>query len=370
MLRDDMQKIDVVLLGCLLALACLGLTVLYAAVYQGNHVIFQKQVMYWAVGLLLFFGMSLVPLRVFALSAWPFYLLSLLCLALVPVIGSVHMGARRWLDLGVVSFQPSEMIKWALMLVLAHWFASREPDSLKNFGVAVMLAGVPAALIVIQPDLGTTLVLLFAAVMVLIASGFAWRWLLGALAASPAVGYFLWQHMHDYQKQRVLTFIDPQSDPLGAGYHVIQSMIAIGSGGLFGKGFLEGTQVRLHFLPEQHTDFIFSVLAEEGGLLGVLVLLVLYGLLISRMLSVAAHAHTRFGSLLATGISAIFTLYMFVNIGMVSGILPVVGVPLPFVSYGGSALLTMLLALGIVMRISIESQGQVPWQRANHPMVL
>ena len=370
MLREHVQKLDKILLLCLCVLAALGLTVVYAAVYQGNHAIFHKQMMYWGVGLLFLLGMCLVPLRIFALAAWPFYVLSLLCLALVPVIGDVHMGARRWLDLGIVSFQPSEMMKWALMLVLAHWFAAREPDSLKNFFVAAVLAGVPAALIVIQPDLGTTLVLLFAAVVVLIASGFAWRWVLGALAISPIVGYFLWQHMHTYQKQRVLTFIDPQSDPLGAGYHVIQSMIAIGSGGLFGKGFLQGTQVRLHFLPEQHTDFIFSVLAEEGGLFAVLVLLLLYGVLISRMLSIAAHAHTRFGSLLVTGISAIFMLYVFVNIGMVSGVLPVVGVPLPFVSYGGSALLTMLLALGIVMRVGIESQGQIPWQRANHPMVL
>ena len=279
------------------------------------------------------------------------------------------MGARRWLDLGLVSFQPSEMIKWALMLVLAHWFASREPNTWKNFFVAVALCGAPAVLIVMQPDLGTTLVLLFAAIVVLMVAGFAWKWFFGAIAMSPILAYFIWGHLHGYQKQRVLTFIDPQSDPLGAGYHVIQSMIAIGSGGIFGKGFLEGTQVRLHFLPEQHTDFIFSVLAEEAGLLGVTILLSLYALLISRMLSIANHAHTRFGSLLVTGISAIFILYAFVNIGMVSGVLPVVGVPLPFISYGGSALLTMITALGIVMRVSIESKGMIPWQRANNPLV-
>jgi len=369
MLTEVFQKLDKFLLLCLLLIACLGMTVLYAAVYQGNHGIFQKQCLYWLVGLLAFFSMCFVPLRQFALMAWPFYSLSLLCLALVPLVGDVHMGARRWLDLGVVSFQPSEMMKWALMLVLAHWFASREPNTLKNFFMAIALCGVPAALIVIQPDLGTTLVLLFAAIVVLMVSGFAWKWFLGALAISPVVAYFLWGHLHDYQKQRVLTFIDPQTDPLGAGYHVIQSMIAIGSGGLFGKGFLEGTQVRLHFLPEQHTDFIFSVLAEEFGLLGVAILLILYGLLIARMLSIASHAHTRFGSLLVTGISAIFLLYAFVNIGMVSGILPVVGVPLPFISYGGSALLTMVTALGIVMRVAIESKGVIPWQRANNPLV-
>jgi len=369
MLTETFQKLDKFLLLCLLLIAALGLVVLYAAVYQGNHAIFQKQCIYWLVGLTVFFIICFVPLRSFALMAWPFYLISLLCLALVPIIGDVHMGARRWLDLGLVSFQPSEMIKWALMLVLAHWFASREPNTWKNFFVAVAFCGAPAVLIVMQPDLGTTLVLLFAAIVVLMVAGFAWKWFFAAIAMSPILAYFVWGHLHGYQKQRVLTFIDPQSDPLGAGYHVIQSMIAIGSGGIFGKGFLEGTQVRLHFLPEQHTDFIFSVLAEEAGLLGVAILLSLYALLISRMLSIANHAHTRFGSLLVTGISAIFILYAFVNIGMVSGVLPVVGVPLPFISYGGSALLTMITALGIVMRVSIESKGMIPWQRANNPLV-
>lgn len=369
MLTETFQKLDKFLLLCLLLIAALGLITLYAAVYQGNHGVFQKQCIYWFVGLGIFFVICFIPLRSFALMAWPFYGLSLLCLALVPIIGDVHMGARRWLDLGVVSFQPSEMMKWALMLVLAHWFASREPNTWKNFLVAVALCGAPAALIIIQPDLGTTLVLLFAAVVMLMVAGFAWRWFLLAMAVSPVIGYFLWGHLHDYQKQRVLTFIDPQTDPLGAGYHVIQSMIAIGSGGVLGKGFLEGTQVRLHFLPEQHTDFIFSVLAEEGGLLAVSVLLILYAMLISRMLSIAQHAHSRFGSLLVTGISAIFMLYAFINIGMVSGVLPVVGVPLPFISYGGSALLTMITALGIVMRVSIESKSLIPWQRANNPLV-
>jgi len=369
MLTEMFQKMDKFLLLCLFAIAALGLLVLYAAVYQGSHTLFYKQCLYWLLGLVIFFGICWVPLRNFALLAWPFYLLSLLSLALVPLIGDVHMGARRWLDLGVVSFQPSEMMKWALMLVLAHWFASREPNSLKNFFVAVILAAVPAALIAKQPDLGTTLVLLFAAIAVLMVSGLAWKWFFSALAISPIIGYVVWNHLHGYQRQRILTFIDPQSDPLGAGYHVLQSIIAIGSGGIFGKGFLEGTQVRLHFLPEQHTDFIFSVLAEEGGLLGVGILLTLYVLLISRMLSIASHANTRFASLLVTGISTIFILYAFVNIGMVSGVLPVVGVPLPFISYGGSALLTMITALGIVMRVAMESKEVIPWQRANNPLV-
>jgi len=362
------RHMDKTLIICLLSLLTLSLFVLYAAIHHGDIAVFQKQVVFWALGLIGFIGICFVPLRLMGLLAWPAYLIALLSLALVPLLGDVHMGARRWLDLGLVAFQPSEMMKWALMLMLAHWFASREPNTWVNFLVPLAMTILPAALIVIQPDLGTTLVLLFAAVAMLIAAGFAWRWLLSAIAVSPAILYVLWHHMHTYQKQRVLTFLDPQTDPLGAGYHVIQSSIAIGSGGFWGKGYLEGTQGRLHFLPEQHTDFIFAILAEEGGLIAVTLLLVLYGILISRILTIASHAHSRFAALLCTGIASIFMLYVFVNIGMVSGILPVVGVPLPFISYGGSALLTMLGALAIVMRVAIESNDSIPWQRPSSPL--
>jgi len=363
-----LKKMDATLMLCLLSLLTLGLCVLYAAIHHGDITIFQKQVVYWLLGLIGFICICFVPLRLMGLLAWPAYLFALLSLALVPLVGDIHMGARRWLDLGIVAFQPSEMMKWALMLMLAHWFASREPNTWPNFLIPLLMSIIPAALIVIQPDLGTTLVLLFAAIAMLIAAGFAWRWLLSAVAVSPVVLYVLWHNMHTYQKQRVLSFLDPQTDPLGAGYHVIQSSIAIGSGGFWGKGYLEGTQGRLHFLPEQHTDFIFAILAEEGGLIAVTLLLVLYGILISRILTIAAHAHSRFGALLSTGIASIFILYVFVNIGMVSGILPVVGVPLPFISYGGSALLTMLGALAVVMRVAIESKGSIPWQRPSSPL--
>jgi len=280
----------------------------------------------------------------------------------------VHMGARRWLNLGIFYMQPSELMKWALTFLLAHWFASREASSWFNLMVATVLTVLPAALIVIQPDLGTTLVLMFSAPAMLIAAGLRWRVFAVAVAAAVAMVPLLWHFMHDYQKQRVLTFLDPQSDPLGAGYHVIQSTIAIGSGGLFGKGYLQGTQARLHFLPEQHTDFIFSVLAEEGGLIAVTVLFALYSLLIFRIIAIASTASSRFGSMLCIGIASIFILYITVNIGMVSGLLPVVGVPLPFISYGGSALITMLVALGIVLRVGIESGGKIPWQRPSSPL--
>jgi len=365
---NTLLKMDKALLLGLFCLAPLGIATLYAAVHHGDISIWQRQNIYWLLGIVVFLTASFIPLRVIGLAAWPIYLLALILLLLIPFVGDLQMGARRWLDLGIINLQSSELMKWALMVLLAHWFASREPSSLINFSVACAATILPAALIVMQPDLGTALVLVFATASMLLASGIRWRWVLAALAASPVSLYLLWNNMHSYQKTRVLSFLDPQSDPLGAGYHVIQASIAIGSGGIFGKGFLEGTQARLHFLPEQHTDFIFAVLAEEGGLMAVLLLLALYGVIIARMLTIATRAHTRFGSLLCIGIASVFMLYIFVNIGMVSGMLPVVGVPLPFISYGGSALITMLAALGIVMRVAIESRDKIPWQRPGSPL--
>ncbi len=363
------RDIDLPLLAILGALALLGLLVLYSAVHLGDVHLWYRQLLYWLAGMAAFLLMASVPLRVLGLLAWPVFLVALVCLALVPWIGEVKMGARRWLDLGPVNLQPSEIVKWALMLVLAHWFANREASDVKSIFVAAALAAIPAGLIVIQPDLGTALVLLLAAAAVMIAAGFPWRYFFALLAATPLVGWYLWGHMHAYQKQRVLTFLDPQADPLGAGYHVIQSMISIGSGGLWGKGYLHGTQARLHFLPEQHTDFIFSVLAEEFGMFGVAALLLLFSMLIHRILHIAGHAGSRFASLLCIGICSILVLYLFINIGMVSGMLPVVGVPLPFISYGGSALVSMLAMLGIVARVGIESKGKLCWQRGGSPLV-
>ena len=363
-----LRSLDWVLLASLLSLAGLGMIVLYAAVHQGDTELWHKQAIFWAVGMGIFFVLCLIPLRVLGLLCWPMYAVALLLLMLVPLVGDIHMGARRWLDLGFANLQPSELMKWALMFVLASWFASREARGSKNILVPVLLAAIPAGLIIIQPDLGTTLVLLFAATAMLVAAGLPWRILGFSIAAGVAALPVLWHFMHDYQKQRVLTLLDPQSDPLGAGYHVIQSSIAIGSGGLFGKGFLQGTQGRLHFLPEQHTDFIFSILAEEGGMIAVVLLLALYAMLIYRILLIGHRAHNRFSSMLCIGVASMFTLYITVNIGMVSGIFPVVGLPLPFISYGGSALVSMLAALGLIMRIYIESRDKIPWQRPGSPL--
>ena len=361
-------KLDWWLMVLLLLLATVGLLTLYSAVHQGDHAIWWRQLQFWGIGLVVMAIGTLIPLRITALLIWPAFIVSLLLLALVPLIGDVQMGARRWLDLGPLHLQPSELIKWTLMLMMAHWFASRDGDQWRTLLLPSLAAIVAALLIVRQPDLGTALVVLMESMAMLIVSGFRWRWLLAMVAVSPIGLWLLWHKMHAYQRQRVLTFLDPQSDPLGAGYHVIQSTIAIGSGGIFGKGFLHGTQDRLHFLPEQHTDFIFAVLAEEGGMVAALILLLLFTLLISRILFIAASAHTRFGALICTGVATMFTIYTFVNIGMVCGLLPVVGVPLPFISYGGSALITMLAAVSLVMRTAYESRDRIPWQRAGSPL--
>jgi len=367
-LMPMIQRCDPILLLCLLCLSALGMATLYAAVHAGDVAIWYRQGSFWLLGLVAFLMMCFIPIRVIGLLIWPVYGLTLIALLLAPVLGDVHMGARRWLDLGFMRMQPSELMKWVLMLTLAYWFSMREASSLRSVSMALFLTIMPAALIVIQPDLGTTLVLFLAALAMILVAGFPWLWFAGLVAASPLAGYVLWQYMYDYQKTRVLSFLNPESDPLGAGYHVIQSSIAIGSGGIFGKGYLEGSQSRLHFLPEQHTDFIFAVLAEEGGLIATAFLFLLYAILIIRILMIAMQAHSRFAGLICVGVASIFTLYVFVNIGMVSGLLPVVGVPLPFVSYGGSALLTMLIALGIVMRVAIESADKVSWQRPGSPL--
>ncbi|MDX8390933.1 MAG: rod shape-determining protein RodA [Mariprofundaceae bacterium] len=363
------RKFDPILFITLICLAVLGMIVLYSAVHQGDLNLWYRQGAYWLLALLIFAFFCLIPTRVIALSAWPAYLLVLVALLLIPFIGDIQMGARRWINLGAFHFQPSELMKWTLLLLMSHWFASRDAISLRSVGSASMMVAIPVALIASQPDLGTALILLFSAFILVLVAGLPWRWLGYCLLAASLIFPLLWRYyMHSYQKERIISFLDPQSDPFNSGYHVIQSTIAIGSGGLFGKGYLNGTQGRLHFLPEQHTDFIFAILAEEGGMLAAVLLLLLYTILISRIVLIGAHAHSRFGALFCLGVATIFMLYIVINIGMVCGLLPVVGVPLPFISYGGSALMTMMIALGITMRVAIESKNKLPWQRPGNPL--
>lgn len=306
-----------------------------------------------AMGLVIMIVLAQVPPRVYEGWAPYLYIVCVILLVAVDAFGQISKGAQRWLDLGFVRFQPSEIAKIAVPLMVAR-FINRDvcPPTLKNTGIALILIFLPTLLVAAQPDLGTSILIAASGLFVLFLSGMSWK-LIGVAvllvaAFIPILWFFL---MHDYQRDRVMMLLDPESDPLGAGYHIIQSKIAIGSGGLRGKGWLHGTQSQLEFLPERHTDFIFAVLAEELGLVGVLILLILYVLLIMRGLTMAARAQTTFGRVMAGGLMLIFFVYVFVNIGMVSGILPVVGVPLPLVSYGGSALIVLMAGFGIIMSI-------------------
>jgi rod shape determining protein RodA len=284
--------------------------------------------------------------------ALPAYLLGILLLLAVAMFGDVSKGARRWLNLGFMRLQPSELMKIAMPLMLAWYFQKREATlRLKDYAFAALLLLAPVALIAKQPDLGTAILVLAAGFYVIFLAGLSWKIIVAMVIAGIAAAPVAWSQLHDYQRARIMTLIDPEADPLGKGFHIIQSTIAIGSGGIFGKGWGQGTQAQLEFIPERHTDFIFAVLSEELGLIGAIILLILYALLIGRGLLIAAAAPTLFTRLMAGAITLIFFTYAFVNMGMVSGILPVVGVPLPFISYGGTALVTLFLGVGILMSI-------------------
>jgi rod shape determining protein RodA len=345
------EGIDSTLLVLMLALSMLGLLALFSASYEQPARV-ASQLANLAVALVAMWLVAQVHPQTMMRFAVPAYVIGLAFLIAVALFGDVVNGARRWLHVGVTRFQPSEMMKLALPLMLAWYFHKHETTlKLRNFAIAALLLVVPLALIARQPDLGTAALVGAAGFYVIFFAGLSWRvlgTLLGiGLAAMPVV----WGFLHGYQRKRVLTLLDPTTDPLGAGYHIIQSTIAVGSGGLWGKGWLNGTQAHLEFIPERHTDFIFAVFSEEFGLIGNIVLLVLYALLVARGLVIAANAATVFARLLAGAIALMFFTYAFVNMGMVSGILPVVGVPLPFLSYGGTALLTLFIGAGILMSI-------------------
>ena len=294
---------------------------------------------------------AIVPPQTLMRFAVPIYTVGVALLVAVAVFGLVKKGARRWINLGIV-IQPSEILKIAVPLMLAWFFQQREGMiRWREYLIAALLLVVPVGLIMRQPDLGTALLVLAAGFYVIFFAGLSWKVLIGLAAMAGASLPVVWTLLHDYQRERVMTLIDPTSDPLGKGFHIIQSTIAVGSGGLTGKGWLQGTQSHLEFIPERTTDFIFAVFSEEFGLMGNLALLVLYLLLIGRGMFIAANAPTLFSRLLAGAITMIFFTYAFVNMGMVSGILPVVGVPLPFMSYGGTALMTLGLGTGILMSI-------------------
>jgi rod shape determining protein RodA len=346
------EGIDPGLLIVLLSLSLLGLATLFSASYDvPSRVV--GQTVNLIVALTAMWLIAQVAPQTMMRFAVPAYLIGLAFLVAVALFGDVVNGARRWLHVGVTRFQPSEMMKLALPLMLA-WYFHRKESSLKlrHFAVAALLLLVPFGLIVRQPDLGTAMLVGAVGFYVIFFAGISWKVLITLGALGMAVTPLAWGFLHDYQRRRILTLLDPSTDPLGAGYHIIQSTIAVGSGGFSGKGWLNGTQAHLEFIPERHTDFIFAVYSEEFGLLGNILLLILYSALVARALMIANAAATVFARLLAGAVALMFFTYAFVNMGMVSGILPVVGVPLPFLSYGGTALLTLFIGAGILMSVN------------------
>ena len=350
-LRRFTASFDPTLIAIALCILGLGLATLFSASNE-NPARISAQIANIGVAFAAMWVMSQIPPQTLMRFAPPIYLLGLALLIAVALFGDVRNGARRWLNLGLTSIQPSEMMKIAMPLMLAWYFQKREAMlRLADYAVTALLLAVPTFLIARQPDLGTALLVASAGFFVIYLAGLSWKIIVGLGVAGLASLPFLWSLMHDYQRRRILTLFDPAEDPLGAGYHIIQSTIAVGSGGIFGKGWLKGTQTHLDFIPERATDFIFAVFSEEFGLIGNCLLVLLYFAIITRGLMIAANAPTFFARLLAGSVILTFFTYAFVNMGMVSGILPVVGVPLPLVSYGGTALVTLFIGLGMLMSI-------------------
>lgn len=313
----------------------------------------------FAIGLVALAAVALIDIRIWLKAAYPFYVVSLFMLALVPLVGTKAGGAQRWIDLGPFQLQPSEFMKIALVLALAAFY-QRLPHDEKSrptrLIVPILMILIPTLLVLKQPDLGTSLLLVAGGIGILFVAGVHWGYFAAGFGAVLGSIPVAWNFLHGYQRQRILTFLDPERDPLGAGYHILQSKIAVGSGGIWGKGLLQGTQSQLNFLPEKHTDFIFTMLAEELGLVGGVGLLAAYVAILAFGVFVAVRCTNHFGRLLATGVCLTFFLYAFVNVAMVTGLLPVVGVPLPLVSYGGTAMMTLMFAFGLLMNVAIHRQ--------------
>ncbi|TNC93041.1 rod shape-determining protein RodA [Thalassolituus sp.] len=351
--------IDLILLLLILALAATGLLILYSGSGQDFGMV-RRQAIHFGIGIVLLIITAQIPPRLFQLIAPWAWGTGVLLLIGVLLFGVGAKGAQRWLDLpgALPRFQPSELVKLALPLTVAWFMAKRPvPPRFKDLLQAMIIIVVPTVLILKQPDLGTSILISTSGMLVLFFAGMSWALILSMISIVAAMAPVMWFFvMHDYQKQRVLTFLDPESDPLGTGWNIIQSKTAIGSGGIHGKGYLMGSQSQLEFLPESHTDFIIAVLAEETGLIGVCLLLTLYALIILRCLYISSRCETLFGRLLSGSMSITFFIYVFVNIGMVSGILPVVGVPLPLVSYGGTSVVSLLLGFGLIMSMYTHRQ--------------
>jgi rod shape determining protein RodA len=366
-LRQKLGEIPWLVVLLLVAIASIGLLMLYSAAHGDPNRWAVKQGARFAAGMGIMLVVALIDIRFWLRHAYTIYAVGLALLLAVAAFGVIGMGARRWIDIGPINIQPSEIMKIALVLTLARYFHAHTLDEtvkLKTLIVPVLLILVPAGLVMKQPDLGTGIMLMAGSAAIVFVAGVSlWIFIsLGLLAvAAVPIG---WHFLHDYQRERIYTFLDPERDPLGAGYHITQSKIALGSGGISGKGFLQGTQGHNYFLPERQTDTIFSMLAEEFGMIGSVTLIVLYGLLIAYCIGVALRARHQFGRLVVVGVISVFFLYMFINIAMVTGLVPMVGIPLPLVSYGGTAMITLLFGFGLILSVCIHREVEIPRQSA------
>ena len=343
--------LDWPLLVGLVLLSAVGLAILYSASGLDSELVL-RQLFRLGIAFGIMFILAQIPSHHLVLWAPWIYSLGILLLLAVLLFGDEGKGAQRWLDMGVFRFQPSEIMKLSVPIMLAWYLAENPlPPTRKYLAYALLLVIVPTGLIAKEPDLGTALLIAASGIFVLLFSGISWKYVIGFLLLVSACTPLLWYKLHDYQRTRVLTFLNPENDPLGSGYHIIQSKIAIGSGGVYGKGWLNGSQAHLEFLPERTTDFIFAVISEEFGFIGIIVLLMLYLFIIVRCLYISTQAQDTFARLLSGSITLTFFVYMFVNICMVSGLLPVVGLPLPLISYGGTSMVTLMASFGILMSI-------------------
>ena len=350
----------------LTAIAGVGVLALYSAAGGRFEPWASRHAVRYGAAFVLMLTVALIHPKVWLALAWPIYIVSLLLLVAVDVVGKIGMGAQRWLVIGPLQIQPSEIAKVALIMVLARYYHGLRRERASQFlytlpPLLIILA--PVALVMVQPDLGTAMMVLMGGGALLFVAGVRlWMFLVAGVSAIACLP-IAWSLMHEYQRKRVLTFLDPDRDPLGAGYHITQSKIAIGSGGLFGKGFLKGTQSLLNFLPEKQTDFIFTTFVEEWGMVGAFGLLALFALVLVWGYSIALRCQHHFGRLLALGVTAMMFLYVFINAAMVMGLLPVVGVPLPLVSNGGTALVTVMFACGLLIGVNVYRDAQLPWKR-------
>ena len=367
---EKIGQISWVLVMLLCLVAGIGFAMLFSAADGNFEPWAQRQMIRFCVGLWALFTIALVDIRLWLRWAYVIYAVSVVLLVGVEVMGTIGMGAQRWIDLGVFQLQPSELTKISLVLALARYFHGLTVEDVRRPTVLLpplAMVALPVALVLKQPDLGTAILLVAGGgAMFFLAGVRLWKFALVIAAAGGAVPV-AWNFLRDYQKERILTFLDPESDPLGAGYHILQSKIALGSGGTFGKGFMQGTQSHLSFLPERQTDFIFTMLAEEFGMAGGLLMLGLYTLLLAYGVAIALRCRNHFGRLLAMGVTTTLFLYVFINIAMVTGLIPVVGVPLPLISYGGTAMMTIMVAAGLLMSVYVHRDVEIARRAGGEP---